>query len=216
MGNILLRPGRERARIPTMKVGDLVQTPHIRDEAGFPGIVPDHRACAESSSPSRVALRQRVAFSLPGMHPQPGSVRARVQPRRAATSPRVPRSRLAGEGWAVLLAPAGGRSSAPAAVRRQAAEPLGATRARRIAGSYRPRACSSGHEARGARCRDNGPGRRIVGRFHVVVVCVDGDWEIEEHPTKKPGRLEMGSVFIGPDSATNMESRVYTPNTTRV
>ena len=28
---------------------------------------------------------------------------------------------------------------------------------------------------------------------------------MEEHPIKKPGRLEMVSVFMGPDSATKME-----------
>ena len=28
---------------------------------------------------------------------------------------------------------------------------------------------------------------------------------MKEHPTKKLGRLEMVSVFMGPDSATKME-----------
>ena len=28
---------------------------------------------------------------------------------------------------------------------------------------------------------------------------------MEEHPTKKPGRLQMVSVFMGPDSATKMK-----------
>ena len=32
---------------------------------------------------------------------------------------------------------------------------------------------------------------------------------MEEHPTKKPGRLEMVSMFMGPASATRMEISVY-------
>ena len=31
---------------------------------------------------------------------------------------------------------------------------------------------------------------------------------MEEHPTKKPGRLEMVSVFMGPEPATKMEISV--------
>jgi len=56
-----------------------------------------------------------------------------------------------------------------------------------------------------ARNRVCGPETRTYGRFHVVAVYVDGDWEMEEHPTKKPGRREMVSVFMGAESTTTME-----------
>ena len=31
---------------------------------------------------------------------------------------------------------------------------------------------------------------------------------MEEHPTKKPGRLEMVSVFMDPDSATKVDADI--------
>ena len=47
-----------------------------------------------------VCLRRRVAPTLP-MNPRPGPARARVQGRRPAPSPRVPRSRAASYLWPV-------------------------------------------------------------------------------------------------------------------
>ena len=47
-----------------------------------------------------VCLRRRVAPGLP-MNPRPGPARARVQGRRPAPSPRVPRSRAASYLWPV-------------------------------------------------------------------------------------------------------------------
>ena len=47
-----------------------------------------------------VCLRRRVAPGLP-MNPRPGPARARVQGRRPAPSPRVPRSRAGSYRWPV-------------------------------------------------------------------------------------------------------------------
>ena len=94
--------------------------------------------------------------------------------------------------------------------RRHAAEDLGTASARRIAGTCRPRACSSGNEARGARCRNNGPGTRNFGRFHVVAASADGAWELEERAMKKSGRAGRHSVYNDPDPAGKTAIQNYT------
>ena len=94
--------------------------------------------------------------------------------------------------------------------RRHAAEDLGTASARRIAGTCRSRACSSGNEARGARCRNNGPGTRNFGRFHVVAASADGAWELEERAMKKSGRAGRHSVYNDPDPASKTQIPNYT------
>ena len=77
---------------------------------------------------------------------------------------------------AVLLAPAGGRSSDPTAVRRHAAADLGAAGARRIAGNCRPRTFSSRNGERG-----RGVGKmpwNLELQFRRGVS--DGAWELED------------------------------------
>ena len=96
----------------------------------------------------------------------------------------------AGEACAVLLAPAGGRSSDPAAVRRHAAEDLGATRAGRLTRGVcnAVRLAKKGHtcgavsekstESKGSSRLDVERGPRLTG-VGSRITCAEEIWPAE-------------------------------------
>ena len=100
--------------------------------------------------PSVPGERSAPATECPGL--QPGQPLAQIGPAAAGQALGAHESpaaagenqRPAGEACQVLLAPAGRRASDPSAVRRHAAEDLGAASAGRIAGDRLPR--NSGEE----------------------------------------------------------------------
>ena len=124
--------------------------------------------------PSFPGERGAPATERPGLHSGPPLAQADPaagdQALVADESPAATgeNRRPAGEARQILLAPAGGRSSEPAALRRDAAEDLGAAGAGRLTrGRVQRRLAKQGHKC-GA-VSEKCPERSGSGRFHVSV-----------------------------------------------